>query len=233
MKNNSQFKSELYFFLIFSLFSITSCTEQREKIEDRELKSFRKFLVDNNLDKNLNVQNEFETLNKDNFYSNHYFKFSTKFPKNYILDRGNEEFTILRGMDSLTSSTVYIGVTPISNSKSSHEDFQNSPSEYVDKIFGGDFKQSILNTFSNRTTVKVLDLDVSEHKVRSTNYVVSTVKFEETYDSIQVPFVTVQYVTYLWGNLFLISFTSPEVLFDPKILSDIVLHTNYLNPNHE
>jgi len=226
-------KSKILYGFIFTLFLLSSCSGQNEKVEEPELISFRKFLVQKKIDKNLGVQNEFETLTEEHFYSNHYFNFSTKLPKNYTLDRGNGEYTIIRGLDTLTSSTVHIGVTPISKTGDGYLKFQSSPMEYIDEVFGGNFKDVILNSFKTKTTIEVLNLDVSEHKVRTTNYVVYTVQYEETYDSLQVPFVNVQYVTYLWGNLFTISYTTPEVLFDPKILTDVIIHTNYFEPQNE
>jgi hypothetical protein len=105
--------------------------------------------------------------------------------------------------------------------------------KYIDEISKGNFKDIILSSFKAKTNIEVLDLDVSEHKVRTTNYIVYTVQYEETYDTLQIPFVNVQYVTYQWGNLFTISYISPEVLFDPKILSELILQTNSVKLNHE
>jgi hypothetical protein len=226
-------RNKIFYSFIFTLFLLSSCSGQNKKVEEPELVSFRKFLVQKNIDKNLGVQNEYETLNEEHFYSNHYFNFSTKLPKNYTLDRGNEEYTIIRGLDTLTSSTVHISVTPISKTGTGYLKFQSSPMKYIDEVFGVNFKEIILNTFKTKTTIEVLNFDVSESKVRTTNYVIYTVQYEETYDSIQIPFVNVQYVTYLWGNLFTISYTSPEVLFDPKILSEVLVQTNYIEPQYE
>lgn len=217
---------------IFTLIFLSSCSGQNKKVEEPELISFKKFLVQNKIDKNLGIQNEFETLSEEHFYSNNYYNFSTKFPKSYTIDRGNGEYTIIRGFDTLTSTTVNINVIPITKNGTGHLKFQSSPMEYIDEISKGSFKDVVLNSFKTRTTIEVLDLDISEQKVRTTNYVVYTVQFEETYDSIQIPFVNVQYVTYLWGNLFTISYTTPEILFDPKILSEVVLQTNYVNLNY-
>ena len=226
-------KNKILSSFIFILFLLSSCSGQNEKAKELELVSFKSFLVQNNIDKNFGVQNEYETLNQEQFYSNHYFNFSTKLPENYTLDRGNGEYTIIRGFDTLTSSTVHISVIPVTKTGAGHLEFQSSPMKYIDEISKGNFKDIILSSFKAKTNIEVLDLDVSEHKVRTTNYIVYTVQYEETYDTLQIPFVNVQYVTYQWGNLFTISYISPEVLFDPKILSELILQTNYVNLNHE
>jgi hypothetical protein len=124
-------RNKIFYSFIFTLFLLSSCSGQNKKVEEPELVSFRKFLVQKNIDKNLGVQNEYETLNEEHFYSNHYFNFSTKLPKNYTLDIGNEEYTIIRGLDTLTSSTVHISVTPISKTGTGYLKFQSSPMKYI------------------------------------------------------------------------------------------------------
>ena len=204
---------------------LIGCSLNSEAKEKSNLISFREFLVQNNIKKDLKTQNKFETLNDENSYSNHYFNFSTRFPISYSLDRGNEEFTVLRGFDTLTSATVSVNVRPL---KLNHDEFQKAPLTLMEKIYEGNYRNYVLETFASNANIEITELEISEHKIRSTNYIVTTARYEETYDSINIPIALVSYSTYDWGNYFTFSYTTPEMFFDSKMFSDILIQTNYI-----
>lgn len=219
------------FFLIFF-----SCEEKKESDFDMKILSFREFLVQEKLSLDFNEVNKFETLLLGNKYSNHYFKFSTVLPESFEIDRGNYQYTVIRGFDSNNGITISIGVTPISNLLDSeeiqniHNSFQNSPLSYLNERYGGDFKREMLGVMRSNTNLKINNFRVGEQKIKSTNYVYILSEYTEKFADLDIKMIKLDYQTILWGNSFGFSYNSPLSLYDEQLIIDVLNHTNYIRP---
>lgn len=184
----------------------------------------------NNLD--IDLSNKFETLQPGNKYSNHYFSISTKFPDGWSHDRGVGEYAIFRTFEEDSALTIALIVIPIKgedkNSSSSHLLFQEAPLAYLNESFNGDYKGYLLDQFKKSTNLKVYDFKIQEKKVRTTNYVSYSYKFDEVNEDYTVTFINCSYMTIIWGKNVNIGYTAPEVFYDQEVIDDAVFNTNFV-----
>ena len=124
------------------------------EIYDYELgMSFREYLINNDLDIDINVPNKFESLQQDNKYSNYYFNFSTVFPDNLEIDRGMSEYTIIRGSNKDKAISVSLNVVPKNPELSDdrimtiHNSFQESPTTTLNNSVDGKYSDVLKTQF--------------------------------------------------------------------------------------
>ncbi len=197
-------------------------------------KSFKVFLKEKNIDMDINVPNKYETLQPKNNYSNHYFNVVTDFPDNWEHDRGASDFALFRTVNADSAISIALIAVPISTkepfSDEFHKDFQIAPLKTVNEINGGDYKGYILKQLSLNSTAKIYDFKISEEKIRNTNYLISSYKYNETNKGIEIPFITVQYQTAWWGVSYTFSYSVPFKFYSNDLIETVIKRTNYINP---
>jgi hypothetical protein len=193
-------------------------------------------LLENKIDIDIHVPNRFETLQDGNKYSNHYFNFSTVLPYGFEIDRGNFQYTVVRAFDTLTSTSISIGVTPISNGQTEetinreHNEFHEKPIEFMNKVYGGSYKEGMLQALKSNTNLELIDFEVAERKIRSTNFIVLTSHYKEFYNGKEVEIRKVDYQTLMWGNLFGFTYNSPNELFNEDLVLEVLFNANFTRP---
>lgn len=220
-------------FLIFIVGIQFNCSTKNIEQREKKSQSFREFLVENDLSTDIKVPNKFETLQPRNKYSNHYFHFSTVLPKDFEIDRGNFENTVIRAYDLNTATTVSIGVESNSylldskKTEERHKKFQEGPLEYMNEIFSGDYKNRMLKVLTDNSNLEISSIQVGELKIRNTNYVFLKYEYIEHYNGEEIEIVKLDYQTLLWDNFFLFSYNSPKSLHDEDLILDVLYNTNF------
>ena len=97
-------------------------------------------------------------------------------------------------------------------------------------MFGGDYKGYMLKQLSLTTTEKIYDFEFAEKKIRTTNYLICSYKYDETSEGMEIPFITVTYQTILWGVSYTFSYSVPLQFYDHNIIETVIERTNYINP---
>ncbi len=203
-----------------------------EKILDQ---SFKSFLKEKGLSMDIGVPNKYETLQPGNKYSNHHFNISTDFPDNWEFDRGVGDYSVFRCFQEDSAITMALLIVPVQNENaedrlSSHLAFQNSPLDYLNGAHNGDYTSFLKEQFIKNTTSQIYDFQLDAKKVRTSNYVISTYKFDEVVENIRVPFICCTYQTIMWGTNFSIMYNVPEIFYNQKLIDDVVFKTNYIKP---
>jgi hypothetical protein len=157
---------------VLSIFLIVfwGCEYKENNQSEIKTQSFREFMIQNHLSLDLNEKNEFESLLPGNKYSNYYFNFSTVLPDSFEIDRGNFQYTVIRGFDPSNGISISVGVTPIGSLLDSekiqniHNRFQESPLEYLDEKYGGNFKSRMFEVMKSNTNLRINEFRVGEKK---------------------------------------------------------------------
>src|SRR5690554_5032552 len=96
-----------------SFIGTTTSTNKEHNDIIRTNISYKEFLINQNIDIDIEIPNKFESLSADNRYTNHYFNFSTVLPDGFQVDRGNFRHTIIRCFKETPGITMSIEVTPL------------------------------------------------------------------------------------------------------------------------
>jgi hypothetical protein len=221
--------------------SYKKSTEDIPKINSTEVKksellksSFKQFLKENKIDMDLEVPNQYETLQPGNKYSNYYFNLTTDFPDNWEHDRGVSDYAIFRTYQPDSAFSMSLIAIPIKSdnpiSEESHLEFQREPLKTLNKDFGNDYEGYLLKQLNNVSIEKVYDLKLKDVKIRSVNFLSYSYKRNETYDGVEVPFITIAYQTILWGVTYTFNYSAPFEFHNPNIFESVLSGTNFVNP---
>lgn len=196
--------------------------------------SFKKFLKEKNINMDIDVPNQYETLQPKNKYSNHYFNVTTDFPDNWEHDRGVSDYAIFRTFNADSAVSLALIAIPVNSEKpisdESHKDFQLAPLKTFNNNFGGDYKSYLLKQLSLNTTKKIYDFEFVEKKIRSTNYLIHSYKYNETVEGVEYPFITTNYQTILWGVSYTFGYSVPLQFYNPIVMETVMNRTNFINP---
>lgn len=199
-----------------------------------EICSFKKFLKENNIDMNIDVPNQYETVQPNNKYSNHYFNLTTDFPDHWEHDRGVSEYSIFRTVNPDSAISLALMATPINCDKTlpndSFKSFQESPLKTFNDAYGGDYKGYLLKQLRLISTEKITQLEIREKKIRNVNFLITYYASTEVYEGIEVEFMSTSYQTVLWGTLYTFTYHVPLIFFDPSLFSTVLAATNFINP---
>jgi len=194
--------------------------------------SFKEFLKKGKVDMEITIPNKYETLLPGNLYSNYYFNLTTDFPDNWKIDRGVSDYSIIRASIEDSAMTIALIAVPANlknSSEESHEDFQRAPLNTMNKTFG-DYKNYMAEQLNSVSKIKPYDLSMHEEKIRNTNYLVYSYKYNETVEGNKYAGKTLGYQTVLWGVSYTLEYTAPDIFFNLEIIKSAVSNTNYLNP---
>jgi len=196
--------------------------------------SFKNFLKEKDIDMNIDVPNQYETIQPDNKYSNYYFNITTDFPDHWEHDRGLSDYAIFRAFKADSAFSLALIAMPINSEKpiseESHKEFQLEPLKTLNQNFGGDYKSYLLKQFGLNSTIKLYDFEFKEIKIKTTNYLTYSYKHNETYEGVEIPLITIGYQTILWGVLYTFSYNAPYDYHKPNIIEDAIQSTNFINP---
>ncbi len=211
---------------------------QNEEIVNVHEMTFQELLVNNNLSLDIHAQNKYEKLLPDNKYSNHHFSFSTVFPENFDIDRGNSPYSIIRGGFEDMGISLSLNIIPVNRFgyqdidgiMATHKAFQKSPLALLNSQFEGNFKNAMKKKIDKSTGISSYNFKVDEEKIRNTNYAVCSYNYTEQAGSYVVEFVMTTYQTILWGNTFTFNYSTPVDFYDEYLLFDVLFSTNYTSP---
>lgn len=226
--------------LIITLFAASSCVQHSNSDSNIQLKAklpFKAFLKSKKLSIDVDIPNEFETLQKGNKYANHYFGLATIFPDDWQVDRGASEYTILRSYDEQKSSTLSLIAVPfdISDSLKAEENqrkFSESPLSVMNSSANGNYEKKLLNELGSSTNTKLLNFKVGEELIATTNYLKYEYEFENKFKGYSYAFKTIGYQVIKWGVTFTFIYTAPVKYFDERLISKSLQSTNFIRNNN-
>lgn len=199
-------------------------------------KSFKKFLKEKNISMDIGVKNEYETLQTNNTYTNHYFNIATDFPDKWLYDRGMSDYAIFRAFVRDSGFTISLIAIPIilkenESIKSIQEEFQKDPITYINKSYNNNYSSYIINQLKTQTNHNVYDFEMNSETVRTTNYLKYFYKYDEIVDNETIPFKICTYQTILWGINYTFTYGAPETFYNQHQIDEVIFRTNYINPN--
>jgi hypothetical protein len=198
-------KLKVIFILIIASITICSCANNTNSNNITESKlPFKTYLKTRKLSVDIETPNEFETIQKGNLYSNHYFGVSTNLPDNWKLDRGNSIFTLIRAYDDQNSSSISLMAIPVEIADATKQDeyqkkYNESPLKTMNEASNGDFRKKMLDEISAKTNSKISNFKLNEKWVSTTHYLTYEYEFEEKFEEFSIPFKTAGYQVILWG----------------------------------
>jgi hypothetical protein len=199
-------------------------------------KSFKSFLKTNNIDMNIDVPNKYETIQPFNKYSNYYFNIVSDFNNTWQHDRGVSEYAIFRTINLDSAISIALIAVPINleidDSKKSNESFQNSPLETMNSMHKGNYKNYLIQQLDSSSHIDIYEFELKEKKVRSTNYLIHSYKYDEVTEGIKIPFIAVGYQTILWNVTYTFSLSCPLMFYNSRLIESIIERTNYMKPEN-
>ena len=195
------------FCAIITLLAASSCMQHSNSDSIVQLKAklpFKAFLKSKKLSIEVEIPNEYETLQKGNKYANHYFGLATIFPGEWKIDRGASEFTLLRAYDEQKSTTLSLIAVPfdISDSLKAEENqrkFSESPLRVMNSTANGNYEKKLLNEIGSSTNTILLNFKVGEEWIATTNYLKYEYEFENKFQGNSYAFKTIGYQVIKWG----------------------------------
>ena len=200
--------------------------------DDAFKKSFIAFLKTEEIPLDIAIPNKYETILPGNSYANYYFNITTDFPDTWKIDRGPSEYSIIRASvedSAMTISVIAVPANVINANQDSHKDFQSSPIATLNKTFG-DYKNYMAKQITSISNIKPYEFNIHEEKIRNTNYLVYSYKYNETVEGTEYAGNTLGYQTILWGVSYTIEYNAPAIFFNAKVIKSVIYSTNYLSP---
>ena len=194
--------------------------------------SFIAFLKTKKIPLDIAIPNKYETILPGKSYTNYYFNITTDFPYTWKIDRGPSEYSIIRASvedSAMTISVIGIPANILNANQDSHKDFQSSPIATLNKTFG-DYKNYMVKQITSISNIKPYEFEIHEEKIRNTNYLVYSYKYNETVEGTEYAGKTLGYQTILWGVSYTIEYNAPAVFFNAKVIKSVIYSTNYLSP---
>jgi hypothetical protein len=184
----------------------------------------------------VDIPNEFETLQKGNKYANHYFGLATIFPDDWKVDRGASEFTLLRAFDEQKSTTLSLIAIPfdITDSVKAEENrrkYIESPLKLMNRIYGN-YDIKLLSEISANTNVKITNFKMKDEWIATTNYLKIEYEFENKFEGNLYAFKTIDYQVLMWGVTFTFTYTAPVKYFNEEIIKKCLQNTNFIKPSN-
>lgn len=233
------------FLLVSVILNTVSCQYQKSsptELKNLELKdidkddafkmSFKEFLKNEKIAMDLAIPNKYETILPENTYSNYYFNITTDFPDTWKIDRGLSDYSIIRATiedSAMTVSLIAVPANVINAKQNSHKDFQSSPISTVNQIFG-DYKDYMVKQITSVSNITPYEFNIHEEKIRNTNYLVYSYKYNETVEGNKYAGKTLGYQTILWGVSYTFEYNAPDIFFNAEVIKSVISNTNYLSP---
>lgn len=226
------------FCTITTLLAASSCVQHSTSDSTLQLKAklpFKAFLKSKKLSIEVEIPNEFETLQKGNKYANYYFGLATIFPDKWKIDRGASEFTIMRAYDDQKSSTFSLLAIPFETSDSVYANelqrkYIESPFKLMNSITNGSYEKKLLSEISANTNTKISNFKMNEEWIAATNYLKYEYEFINKFEGNSYAFKTIDYQVLMWGVTFTFSYTAPVKYFDEEIIKKCLMNTNFIKP---
>lgn len=223
-------------FAVSLIIIIASCfnSKNAEIIEINNTKlPFKEFLKSQKLSVDIEMSNEFETIQKGNKYANHYFGVATILPNSWKIDRGVSQFTLIRAFQEQESSSITLIAIPIEvsdglRSEELQQQFKKSPLRTMNSISNGNFRDKLFNETSASTNTEILNFKLGEEFISTTNYLKWEYEFVERSDEYSFDFKTVGYQVILWGVNYTISYTAPKIYFNESLIKQSLLNTSFI-----
>lgn len=221
---------------IFIFIFITSCfnSKNSNSIETHSSKlPFKAFLKIKNLPVDIEISNEFETIQKGNKYANHYFGVATILPFSWKIDRGVSQFTLIRAFNEEESSSISLMAIPLKVSEGLRsidlqKQFQESPLRTMNSISNGNFRNKLFNEISTSTNTEILNFKLGEDFISTTNYLKFEYEYVEKSGVYSFDFKTVGYQVVLWGVNYTFSYTAPMIYFNESLIKRSLLNTTFV-----
>jgi len=194
--------------------------------------SFTEFLKIEKIPLDIAITNKYETILPGNSYTNYYFNITTDLPDTWKIDRGQSEYSIIRALiedSAMTISVIAVPANIKNTNQDSHKDFQSSPIATMNKTFG-DYKNYMVKQITSISNIKPYEFNIHEEKIRNTNYLVYSYKYNETVEGTEYAGKTLGYQTILWGVSYTIEYNAPAIFFNAKVIKSVIYSTNYLSP---
>ena len=188
---------------------------------------FKRFLKSKGISMDINIQNQYETFQPGNKYSNHYFNVATDFPDNWEVDRGMSEYSLFRAYQSDSALSLAISAVPTEANNEGGSTF-NNPLDRMNSMANGDYKSFLLNQLKRNTTSEIYDFQLSEERIRSDNFLVHSYKYDETVDNMVIPFYSIAYQTILWNVVYTIGYSGPLAFYDQRVMDEVLDRTNFI-----
>ena len=188
---------------------------------------FKSFLKSKGISMDINIQNQYETFQPGNKYSNHYFNVVTDFPDNWEVDRGMSEYSLLRAYQADSALSLAISAVPTESENEGSNTF-NNPLDRMNSMANGDYESFLLDQLKKNTSSDIYDFQLSEEKIRSDNFLVNSYKYDETVDNMAIPFYSISYQTILWNVVYTIGYSGPLAFYDQSVIDEVLDRTNFI-----
>jgi hypothetical protein len=201
--------------------------QPRSQPEETTKVPFKKFLKSKGISMDIKIQNQYETFQPGNKYSNHYFNVVTDFPDNWEVDRGMSEYSLFRAYQADSALSLAISTVPIESENEGSNIFHN-PLDRMNSMANGDYRSFLMNQLKKNTSSDIYDFQLSEEKIRSDNFLVHSYKYDETVDNMVIPFYSISYQTILWNVVYTIGYSGPLAFYDQRLMDEVLDRTNFI-----
>lgn len=192
--------------------------------------SFKKYLTKVGILANSPMQNEYESLQSGNLYSNYYFNLTIDLPDHWEVDRGVSEYTLIRAFQSDSGITIHLNVQPLLDKFEKKDGSNPNTLSHWDSLHNGDYAGAITYLLKSQGGADIEDLTISETKIGVNEFIVTTYRFKQYYDNEEYYMKTSTYQSVMFNTTYTVSYSAPEFIFDTNIVLSVLNRFKVLNP---
>lgn len=200
---------------------------------------FKEWLKGEGYSMDITRPNPHETFQPGNHYSNHFYNLVIDFPDTWEADRGVGPYTLFRAFqgDSALSIALQVTTANITGQESTKmsaaekTQMETKPLAFFnDKLTEGysSYMQRQIQIVSGVTPI---DFEVEEKRMGSMVYLVTKYRSKEWLEDVEYYVMNEGWVANRWANAYTISYSAPDFLYDPNLVSGVAHQAQFLNPN--
>lgn len=200
--------------------------------KDKFLKeSFKHYLVSNGIPLDSKLENKYEAIQRGNLYSNFYLNLTINLPDKWLIDRGVDEYTIIRAIQSDSAFSISLSVNPLVDNDET--DFGGNPNTiaHFNNLYNGDYRNSFTRLIKSQTGINPEGLTIQEFKVGTNEFVETSYLIQEQFENEVYYTKMSTFQTIKFNTIYTINYSAPEVFYKPEIIEDVLLNFKIINPN--
>lgn len=192
--------------------------------------SFKKHLSEVGIPLSSPIQNEYESLQPGNLYSNQYFNLTIDLPNDWDVDRGISEYTIIRAYQADLGLTIHLNVQPLLDKFDRMDGTNPNTISYWNSLHNGDYKASMTHLLKSQGGIEAEDLTLTEIKIGTNDFVVTTYRNKQYYEDEPYYMKTSTYQSIMFNTTYTVSYSAPDILFDTLLIINVLNRFKVLNP---
>lgn len=192
--------------------------------------SFKNYLTKMGIPLSSPMQNEYESLQTGNLYSNHYFNLTIDLPNNWDTDRGVSEYTLVRAYQADSGITIHLNVQPLLDKFERKDGMNPNTIAHLNSLHNGDYLSAMKHLLKTQGGIDVEDMKLSETRVGVNQFVVTSYSHKQYFEEEPYYMKTATYQCIMYNTTYTISYSSPDFFFDPNLILSVLNRFKMLNP---